>query len=546
MPLLICGFLNPLVLGGTIYSFGFYGNALKQQFHLTQANLDTVSSVFFAAGLLAWIPGMVADRFGVQIGMIVGGIWTTCNIGLYWSLLRQFIVIDNPWFLVACLASMRFLISLSVAMIEAGTYKSVIQYSKPIQRGVSVGLAKGYPGLGTGVFSLMFQTLHSNTNLNFPLMMATFIVIVITIPTSTMVFFRGPCKNDTRVRDETTDLHYHVLVAGYLALAVLLTGVTVVDLMGNPNSTKTALVFILFLLVWIGPIVSIGCLPRSTQEEEEEGETNDEEIPTETEQLQNRNEANNDDENGLVKREVTEIDALLVDAEKRPKLRKERNVSEMLTTAAAWYLVWTFVIVIGQGTTVLNNIGEMVQAQGFASSTITPVALAMMSVSQALSRVIAGAVCGGKQSWSPPLVLTYLCVISAAGHFVLAVSYHSLGWFLFGVSLAAVGFGAAWPLMMLVVGDLFGMQNFGSNYMFYDGLSLSVGTVTLAKYVTQYFYQSHIPTGTNTTVCYGQGCFQGTFWVVFVLLLSSILTSLLVLCSPLSREVYGTRKIQKY
>lgn len=94
--------------------------------------------------------------------------------------------------------------------------------------------------------------------------------------------------------------------------------------------------------------------------------------------------------------------------------------------------------------------------------------------------------------------------------------------------------------MVLIVGDLFGTVNHGANYMFADGFTCAIGTLSIAKYLTQSVYESHIDNDVDTlnTSCYGPECFRLTHIIVAGLCLVSLLACLLLLYR--TKSSYGT------
>lgn len=83
LPLLTAAYMSALTTGATTYAFSFYSSALKMSLHLSQSQLDTLGSATFAAGVFSWIPGMVVDRYGSKLGIIVGGFGNVCVLSLY-------------------------------------------------------------------------------------------------------------------------------------------------------------------------------------------------------------------------------------------------------------------------------------------------------------------------------------------------------------------------------------------------------------------------------------------------------------------------------
>ena len=90
--------------------------------------------------------------------------------------------------------------------------------------------------------------------------------------------------------------------------------------------------------------------------------------------------------------------------------------------------------------------------------------------------------------------------------------------------------------MVLIVGDLFGTVNHGANYMFADGFTCAVGTLSVAKFLTQFIYEQHVKE--SETTCLGDECFRSTHVIVSGLcLLSFIATSILLY---VTRSSYGS------
>lgn len=201
--------------------------------------------------------------------------------------------------------------------------------------------------------------------------------------------------------------------------------------------------------------------------------------------------------------------------------------------------------------------GQMTQALGY-SPRATPACLAIFSVAQSLARVAAGAVSESALTWPtqafglvrggvPRTAFMVLsCALAVAGHGVLAYAAGQRQRFVLGIMLMGLSFGGLWPLMVLIMGDLFGTVNHGANYMFADGFTCAVGTLSMAKYLTQTIYQAHVSpsddfTTTTTTMatnaCYGEACFQQTHQIIAVLCLVSLMACLVLLY--MTRSSYG-------
>jgi hypothetical protein len=231
----------------------------------------------------------------------------------------------------------------------------------------------------------------------------------------------------------------------------------------------------------------------------------------------------------------------------------DKTLPEMLGTVPAWLFLWTATILVGAGIVITNNMGQMVQALDFPD-VVAPSALAVFSVAQAFTRVATGTLSDAAMNWNhantpccgvsmndgvPRPV--FLIVASFAGfisHFILALSRRLVP-FIVGIALSGAAFGMIWPLMVLIVGEVFGSTNVGANYMFYDGFSCAAGTLLLSKFIAQDVYESHIQGSDDGITCYGMGCFQMSHFIVAGLSLTSVATSFGVLV--MTRNKYRRR-----
>jgi MFS family permease len=145
----------------------------------------------------------------------------------------------------------------------------------------------------------------------------------------------------------------------------------------------------------------------------------------------------------------------------------------------SWLMLWTCTVVAGSGTLQVNNMGEMVASRGFPEH-VAPACLALFSVSQATARVVTGALSEAALRWKAqycpcfveygvprPFFLVIASVLSCLAHFVLSFG-NVLPVFVIGSVLSGIAFGMVWPLMVLIIGEVFGLDNHGANYMFYE------------------------------------------------------------------------------
>jgi MFS family permease len=227
------------------------------------------------------------------------------------------------------------------------------------------------------------------------------------------------------------------------------------------------------------------------------------------------------------------------------------NLLEMLTTPEAWLLCWTCTILTGAGTVMTNNVGQMVESL-YLHANVTPAALALFCAAQAISRVVTGAAsdyCLQQYSWARPTFLLLAAGAAVIAHVVLAFASHEVA-FVIGVALSGVAFGMIWPLVVLIVGELFGPKHLGANYMFFDGFDSAIGTLLISKFIAEAVYEKNIVHHSgdkhgDETTCFGDGCFQTTHLIVVALSGSCILTCFCLLNTKLSKIAYVIPSVTK-
>lgn len=576
IPVLTCAFLAALNAGGVIYSFGLYGGELKKNLNLTQSQLDTISSANFCAGLLGWIPGLIVDRAGVRVSVCAGGLVEAFFMTGYWAVAKQILVVPQPYILnTLCLLGV--LIFVSNGLIVGSVFKIFVAACASSTKGSIVGAAKGYIGLGSGVYACLFQALKSPgiTDLDFIPMAATMLISLVVLPSLILLPNQETMHELFATRlDRTTKWHLTVLYVGLIALASIVIGTTLDSLRGDDYSdsddtydstTETVKEhphygkIMLILSAWLLPILALLCLPTKPLDDYEDVDDVGWEslvMPHSSAALAYGAEIS---DSVRIKGIRGMLGFRVAGLTERPNL----TLSGMLLTWPAWIFAWIVVIHVGAGTMVTNNIGQMVESLKLPQQTTITASLALFSVAQAASRVATGAISDWALSWNirtqftrgwnhwktqgipRPAFLILATLASTLAHLFMAITTKR-NWFLLGVMFSGASFGMLWPLMVLIVGEVFGTANMGANYMFYDGFPSSLGTLLLSKFLTQEVYEKNI--GSNSPhdnayqdgrTCYGRSCFYESHIIVAALSFTCIIASYFLYRS--TRHIYATK-----
>eukprot|EP00539_Tryblionella_compressa_P013310 CAMPEP_0178816162 /NCGR_PEP_ID=MMETSP0746-20121128/1205_1 /TAXON_ID=913974 /ORGANISM="Nitzschia punctata, Strain CCMP561" /LENGTH=657 /DNA_ID=CAMNT_0020477169 /DNA_START=155 /DNA_END=2128 /DNA_ORIENTATION=+ len=631
--LLTCAFLAALTTGGVVYSFGLYGAELKSTLQLSQSQLDTISSSNFCAGLLSWIPGLMVDHLGVRLSLILGGTLGALFMTIYWAVARQLLAVP-PDVVLPLLCGLGVLIFMTNSLVTGSVFKLIVATCAPHTKGSIVGAAKGYVGLGSGLYACLFRALRTAAvlDLDFLLMSAILAVLAVTLPAWILLPSREQLDNLLEATpildlDQTTAVHLRCLYGGLVLLASMVVGTTLVSLFGDdydsdvykaetsyntkiepiPQEIRYGRIMVI-LIAWIGPILMLLVVPPKSKLFHENNEYDT--IEDVEESLRNDQQLDDDDDDdddeeedldeftfkplvktnsspalaygadiidtnsvprGMLGKRALRVSSSTLSSSGARRDLPNYTLTQMLRTLPAWLFAWITVIRVGSGTMVTNNLGQMVESLKLPKHTTTPAALALFSVAQAVSRVGTGALSDWALSWewvheqftyksndlddgTLRLQLTglprpaFLIVASLAGscaHIFMSLTT-TRNLFLVGICFAGAAFGTIWPLMVLIVGEVFGTRNIGQNYMFYDGLAGALGTLLLSKYVTQTIYEDHIPNAgvgdddeLDGRTCFGRSCFFLSHIIIACLSFSCALASYWFYCS--TRHVYASR-----
>lgn len=546
IPSLVCAIMASLTTGGTTYAFGLYGGAMKKTLHLSQGQLDTISTAFFIAGLFSWIPGLCADRYGTRFAMSLGGSIGCASLLTYWAVATQLLAVPHSW-LVTTLSILGISIFLSSALVTGSVFKIIVASCGPGTKGSAVGVAKGYVGLGAGAYACIFDAIRQpgESDLDFLPMAAFFAMTCATLPALLLLPSRETLQQEV-CRDEATPLHFRSAYASLVAMASLIIYNSLSELMEHVGTDKYSdnqpdtdqdlphyPIGLLMISLWLGPVLGLLYLPRRYNDpnvlilEEELDDGSEREPYSDTKDVDALKKKEDDIIVTAVPRGVLEIsghgvDPLLnVDSIKEESTVpsngdddedqsliaheqgnndilspseteevKNYNLIQMLSTPTALLMLWTTVILVGAGTVETNNMGQMVEALSFPDE-VTSASLALFSVAQAAARVATGALSESALNWNTrnccidngvprPTFLVAASVVGFIAHFSLAIATEEIP-FVFGATLSGAAFGMVWPLMVLIVGEVFGTAHVGANYMFFDGFTSAAGTLLLSK-----------------------------------------------------------------
>jgi len=209
------------------------------------------------------------------------------------------------------------------------------------------------------------------------------------------------------------------------------------------------------------------------------------------------------------------------DFNEKSNIASDAGLIQMLSGLNAWLLFTSSAFIIGAGFMVLTNINQMLESLHFTSH--LQICISLFSVSQSVSRISIGFI-SDYFNLPRPFFVFCTCIVMTLSHFIFYMFDTNLTALFISNCLAGIGYGAVWPLNVMIVKELWGTKYHSRNYMFYDGCCTAFGALSLSKFLPSAIYNQNNHTGTNT--CYGRNCFAWTHLIICFIGAFACMTSL--------------------
>ncbi|KAI3980157.1 hypothetical protein MKX01_033298 [Papaver californicum] len=529
-------------ISGNNYTFANYSGALKVLMRLTQLQLNSLSvakDVGKAFGVLA---GLASDRISTPLILLIGSVEGFIGYGVQWLVVSKRISPLPYWQMCIFLA----LGGNSTTWMNTAILVTCIRNFHK-NRGPVSGILKGYVGLSTAIFTDVCSALFANSPSNFLLMLA---VVPAVICLTAIIFLREVPQTITSTAAEAEEskyLNFFNVVAVSVALYLLS-----YDISGKHSRTlalcfASGLLFLLIASPLFIPVYSIFKSASSNNDVESsvvrhqhssnqvrEGETQPEavekQVPVEenvlrNEQVQTEEKPALVEEKDLRTDHVVEIEKKsvldqekdsgkdeVIEIYKKPVLGEEHTILETVKTLDFWILFLSFLCGVGTGLTVMNNLGQMGLALGYADVSMF---VSLTSIFGFFGRIGSGTISEYflKNAATPrPLWNAASQIPMCLGYVVLAIALP--GSLYVGSILVGICYGVRLAITVPVASELFGLKYYGLIYNILI-LNLPLGSFLFSGLLAGLLYDAQATKtkgGGNT--CIGAHCYRQVFMVM--------------------------------
>uniref|UniRef100_A0ACD5XUH4 Uncharacterized protein n=1 Tax=Avena sativa TaxID=4498 RepID=A0ACD5XUH4_AVESA len=482
-------------ISGNNYTFSNYSDSIKTLMGLTQLQLNGLSvakDVGKAFGLLA---GLASDRVPTWLLLAIGSLEGFLGYGAQWLVVSRTVAPLPYWQMCVCLC----LGGNSTTWMNTAVLVTCIRNFRG-SRGPVSGVLKGFVGLSTAIFTDLCSALFADDPASFLVMLA---VVPAAVCAVAMVFLRegrvvGGTDDEADARGFAAISTLAVAIALYL-LAADLTGI-------GSDGGPVSVLFVTILLVLLAAPIAVPAHVGLTS------------------WMKTRKAANADAEEAAAAEEST---APLLLASKpaaaapeargpgeRPRLGEEHTIAEALSALDFWLLFFSFLMGVGTGLAVMNNLGQMGVAMGYSDVSLF---VSMTSIWGFFGRIASGTISEHfikTRAMPRPVWNAASQVLMCVGYVVMA--FGMPGSLFIGSVVVGVCYGVRLAVTVPTASELFGLKYYGLIYNILI-LNLPLGSFLFSGLLAGLLYDAQatkVPGGGNT--CVGAHCYRGVFAVMAV------------------------------
>ncbi|TVU10191.1 hypothetical protein EJB05_43703, partial [Eragrostis curvula] len=490
-------------ISGNNYTFSNYSDSIKTLMGLTQLQLNGLSvakDVGKAFGLLA---GLASDRVPTWLLLAIGSLEGLLGYGAQWLVVSRTVAPLPYWQMCVCLC----LGGNSTTWMNTAVLVTCIRNFRR-SRGPVSGLLKGYVGLSTAIFTDVCSALFADDPASFLVMLA---VVPAAVCAIAMVFLReGPvagAASGAAADQEEDGRCFTAINSLAVAIALYLLATDLTGVGGGGGVVSRVFVAVLLVLLASPAAVPAHVAWKSW--------------------LKARKAANADLEDAdssaaaaaplllappKATNEAEEEEARAPG--ERPRLGEEHTIAQALTSLDFWLMFASFLMGVGTGLAVINNLGQMGVAMGYSDVSLF---VSMTSIWGFFGRIASGTISEHfikTRALPRPFWNAASQIVMAAGYIVMALAMP--GSLFIGSVVVGACYGVRLAVTVPTASELFGLKYYGLIYNILI-LNLPLGSFLFSGLLAGLVYDAQatpVPGGGNT--CVGAHCYRLVFLIMAI------------------------------
>ncbi|XP_010246855.1 PREDICTED: protein NUCLEAR FUSION DEFECTIVE 4-like [Nelumbo nucifera] len=512
-------------ISGNNYTFSNYSDALKSLMGLTQLQLNNLSVAKDVGKAFGLVSGLASDRLPTSIILLIGSVEGFIGYGVQWLVVSQRIRPLPYWqmCIFLCMGG-----NSTTWMNTAVLVTCMRNFRK--NRGPVSGILKGYVGLSTAIFTDICTAVFSADPSTFILMLA--IIPALVCFTGVLFLREVPTSADsTQEKEENHYFNIFNVIAIIVAVYLLTFDVT------GSHGRLLSLAFAIGLLILLASPLAVP-LYSAFQSWRTNMGSNSGDVERQIKEPLLA---------AAAKPAQTVTTAMVEEVEVRPPpvIGEEHTIVEAMKTLDFWILFVSFLCGVGTGMAVMNNMGQMGLALGYADVSIF---VSLISIWGFFGRIISGTASEyfiEKAATPRPLWNASSQILMTIGYVLLAMAMP--GSLYIGSVVVGICYGVRLAVTVPIASELFGLKYYGLMYNILI-LNLPIGSFLFSGLLAGFLYDAEATSsGDGGNTCIGAHCYRLVFVVMaLACVLGFVLDVFLAIRTRnVYSKIYATKKSRK-
>lgn len=517
---IFASFLIMAGAGGT-YLFGIYSQEIKASLGYDQSTLNLLGFFKDLGANIGVLSGLIAEVTPTWILLLIGSAMNFGGFFLIWLSVTGKIATPKVWqmCLYICIGAN------SQNFANTGVLVTSVR-NFPENRGVLIGLLKGFTGLSGAIITQIYLAIYGNDA-------KSLILLVGWLPAAISVVFVYTIREIKASRHPNElRIFYHFLYVS-IALALFLMVMTIVQkvVVFSKAAYAGSATFVCVLLF----------IPLLISAKEELIVWNQKKESTHPSKIEVEKPVENIDSKQrpvpVLTSPIEPKPSWFSNIFNKPERGEDYTILQAVLSMDFLFLFIATMCGIGSSLTAVDNFGQIGQSLGYPSKTVNSF-LSLVSIWNFFGRIFAGFVSEyllATYKFPRPMMTTLLLFLSCIGHLLIAFP---LSGSVYAASvIIGFSFGAQFPLMNAIVSELFGLKHYST--LFNCGqLASPVGSYILNVKVTGMLYDGeakkelakkglHRSAGKELT-CIGAHCYRLSFIILAAVTFVGAISSLIL------------------
>ncbi|GLJ55059.1 hypothetical protein SUGI_1181760 [Cryptomeria japonica] len=444
-------------IAGNNYTFANYSVALKAILGLNQLQLNNLSVAKDVGKAFGLVAGFASDYLPTWLILLIGSLEGFVGYGAQWLVVSHRIRPLPYWQMCVflCMGG-----NSSTWMNTAVLVTCMRNFSK--NRGPVVGILKGYVGLTPAIFTDICAALFASDPSSF-LLMLTLVPGIVCV--ASMLFLHPiPSEPDEREQKRETQ-NFSLLNVVAIVLAIYLLAFD----MSGQHGPALSRVFTGFLLLLLAAplIVPAKILIQdhySAGASSTPGKSNSTDIEKQVIEplLKNIKEAEPSEPSKALENQAPESNSNAELVARKPRIGEDHTILEAMQKFDFWLLFFTFLCGVGTGMALINNLGQIGLAMGYADVSVF---VSLISISGFFGRIASGSISEHfirKAGVPRPAWMAASQVVMIVGYITMAVGMQ--GSLYIGSVVVGICYGVRLSVSVPTASELFGLKYYGLMY----------------------------------------------------------------------------------